>query len=715
MMLTRIRLRIDAPPLDVLRQFREKSRLVALIGPGWSHGEALIAFDPSSILDSDGDPFDVVDSNDVSEPRFFGGWLGYWGYRLNRRLEHIPDEGIRDLILPDHQLGYYECVLRLDCDQHWYAEGIAAPEVVERYAREIEDLLTRESNVARPFELEPFASQHGRRRHLAAVAAAQEHIAAGDIFQVNLCDRYDSRLVGDPLDVFEQGTSRLGASYGAYVRWPGGAIASFSPELYLRRTGDRLISSPIKGTAPRQVDRVADAQTGATLKTSEKDVAENVMIVDLVRNDLAGVCVPGTVQVPRLCAAEAHAVWHLTSDVEGELSPDAGSGAALKATFPPGSITGAPKHEAMRVIDKLESHTRQAYTGGIGRASRGGMELNVAIRTLEFGRSRSPRGLEGGKTVEWVVHLGAGSAITTASEPTAEWSECRAKVAPIAEALGTHLAPEEHPCQPDDQPSDLRPAAAAPSEPAEASRSVPAAWIRPSKPRSVNVDEPRVVFIDNYDSFVHNLVDMVAVAGARTRVIRNDELTVEELVDQQRRGMLTHLVVSPGPGTPADAGISISAIRTLAPTTPIFGVCLGHQAIVEAFGGRVVRAPAPVHGRSEPVFHNSAGLWHNLPSPLLSARYHSLVADESTLPLELLVTARSSDCLVMGIEHRHLPIWGMQGHPESVLTARGVDLLDNFLSMRAAGDAARSRVRSRGLNDRELTLAAARTWGQRGA
>lgn len=687
MTLTRFRLQVDLHPLEVLRHLGDKPYVVALIGSGWSHGEALIAYEPSVVLEPSTDPFIAVDQDRTSEPGFFGGWIGFWGYRLNRRLEHIPDRGARDLVRPDHQLGYFDRVIRLDRDGHWYAEGLASAEEVLRYAREVERLTSCRPKNAQPFKLQPFRSRHGRQRHLTAVAEAQERIAVGDIFQVNLCDRYDSYLSGDPLDVFERGSRALKPLYGAYVSWPGGAVASFSPELYLRRTGDRLLSSPIKGTSPRGADQFTDARARAALEASAKDVAENVMIVDLVRNDLARVCVAGTVEVPRLCAPEAHAVWHLTSDVEGELPPATGSGTALRATFPPGSVTGAPKHEAMRVIDELERHSRQVYTGGIGRAANDSLELNVAIRTLEFGRPDHADAHTDADKTGWVVHLGAGSAITTASEPTAEWLECRAKVAPIASALDTTLAPAES----EHDQGAHRPTrhlaatpALAPRATAGAGRAIPDSWLRPSRPRPVSLHQPHVVFIDNYDSFVHNLVDMVQVEGAYARVIRNDEASVEDLLDQQQRGLLTHLVVSPGPGKPADAGVSVAAIQALAATTPVLGVCLGHQAIVEAFGAEIVRAPSPVHGRSDFVFHDGTGLWRGLQSPFISARYHSLVAREDTLPPDLRVTARSSDGLIMGVAHRHLPIWGLQGHPESVLTPRGVDLLANFLSRTAA-------------------------------
>ncbi|WP_424923850.1 anthranilate synthase component II [Aeromicrobium yanjiei] len=194
-----------------------------------------------------------------------------------------------------------------------------------------------------------------------------------------------------------------------------------------------------------------------------------------------------------------------------------------------------------------------------------------------------------------------------------------------------------------------------------------------------------MLFIDNYDSFVYNLVQYVGELGASAEVVRNDAVTVDELVAARARGDFTHLVVSPGPGTPADAGISVEAIRRLGPTTPTLGVCLGHQAIGEAHGARVVRAPEIAHGKPSLVHHDGRGVFDRLPSPLVCARYHSLVIDPATLPADLEVTARTASGIVMGVRHRTHPVEGVQMHPESILTSRGHDMLRTFLTRSASG------------------------------
>jgi para-aminobenzoate synthetase/4-amino-4-deoxychorismate lyase len=211
-----------------------------------------------------------------------------------------------------------------------------------------------------------------------------------------------------------------------------------------------------------------------------------------------------------------------------------------------------------------------------------------------------------------------------------------------------------------------------------------AAAPEPSEP-SAPADRPRVLFIDNYDSFVYNLVQYVGELGATAQVVRNDAVTVDELVAARARGDFTHLVVSPGPGRPADAGISCEAIGRLGPTTPTLGVCLGHQAIAEVYGARVVRAPEIVHGKPSLVHHDGEGVFAGLPTPLVCARYHSLVVDPVSLPPELEPTARTASGVVMGLRHRSHPVEGVQMHPESILTPRGHTLLRSFLSRTTTG------------------------------
>ena len=187
-----------------------------------------------------------------------------------------------------------------------------------------------------------------------------------------------------------------------------------------------------------------------------------------------------------------------------------------------------------------------------------------------------------------------------------------------------------------------------------------------------------ILLIDNYDSFTFNLYQYVAETGVEVEVVRNDVLTVDEALDRGAAG----LIVSPGPKDPDDAGISLELTRRASGRLPLLGVCLGHQCIVQAFGGRIVRAPEPVHGKASPVTHDDGDVFSGLPSPFMAGRYHSLVADPKAMPSALEVSARSTDDdLIMGVRHREHPTWGVQFHPESILTDHGKQIVANFLAL----------------------------------
>jgi anthranilate synthase/aminodeoxychorismate synthase-like glutamine amidotransferase len=186
----------------------------------------------------------------------------------------------------------------------------------------------------------------------------------------------------------------------------------------------------------------------------------------------------------------------------------------------------------------------------------------------------------------------------------------------------------------------------------------------------------RILVLDNYDSFVYNLVQELGELGAAPVVFRNDAIDIEGIRAQKPDAVL----ISPGPGRPEDGGVSLAAISQLAGEIPILGVCLGHQCIGQVYGGTVVAAPQLMHGKTSEVHHDGLGLFSGLPNPLVATRYHSLVIDPNSVPKELVVTATSTDGVIMGLRHRELPVEGVQFHPESVLTVSGPALLGNFLA-----------------------------------
>lgn len=186
-----------------------------------------------------------------------------------------------------------------------------------------------------------------------------------------------------------------------------------------------------------------------------------------------------------------------------------------------------------------------------------------------------------------------------------------------------------------------------------------------------------ILIIDNYDSFTYNLVQYLGELGAQLEVVRNDQVTVDEVREMKPE----KIVVSPGPCTPKEAGISVAIIKAVHQTVPLLGVCLGHQAIGEAFGGKVVKAPSIVHGKTSPIQHTGAGIFSHLPMPLTATRYHSLIIERDSLPAELQITAWTVDGIIMGVQHKTSPTFGVQFHPESIATQQGKDLLKNFLSL----------------------------------
>ncbi|HEX3712147.1 MAG TPA: aminodeoxychorismate synthase component I [Trebonia sp.] len=443
----------DLEPADVLRLVREDAHPVALFG-AWAGGD-VVAAEPvlvRSAPDTLGDVFDArfpsgTDGHGEALGAFGGGWIGYLSYRAGG--EALPATGPR--ALPAWWFGYYDHVLRRDqAAGEWYFEALWTQERAAALDARLAELTSRAApRAGRAYLFSPFRLVPGAHGHQEAVREAVEYIHRGDIFQANITLRAEAEFTGDPLDAFCQAAAALEPPFASFIgisppgdrRGPAGpraAVASLSPELFLRRAGDAVLSKPIKGTARRAADERTSARQRADLEASAKNRAENVMIVDLVRNDLSRVCLPGTVTVPVLLGPEPHpGVWHLVSTVAGTLDPAAGDGDLVRATFPPGSVTGAPKVRALEIIDELETEPREAYTGAVGyRSPVAGLELNVAIRTFEFA---------GGKA--W---LGAGGGITADSEPAAEYAECLIKATPLLAAIGARLdrsAPQEAPAE----------------------------------------------------------------------------------------------------------------------------------------------------------------------------------------------------------------------------------------------------------------------------
>jgi len=315
---------------------------------------------------------------------------------LTQRRTELIAAGLIDQVLSSLPQGLF--ILDSELTILWHTEN------VREITPEIDHFLNR-----------PFYEIFGSHYELLDDASAgfDEAIRAGQVYQACVCTQFTGTVAGFPLDFFVDGVARTSPARAAYVAGAWGAVASLSPELFLRRRGTAVMSSPIKGTLP------LDAWPSA-LRASAKEVAENIMIVDLVRNDLGRVAVVGSVTVPELLVVRrAPGVWHLVSTVAAQVPVELPTSALLDATFPPASVTGTPKQRARQLLSQWEPHRRGIYCGTIGLASPvAGCELNVAIRTVEFDAA-------GGAV------LGVGGGITADSDPDAEWAECLHKASPI--------------------------------------------------------------------------------------------------------------------------------------------------------------------------------------------------------------------------------------------------------------------------------------------
>jgi len=407
----------------------------------WAGGGALIGSEPIVVADPDEDPFDLLDVQPTVTAEEVngvgGGWFGYLGYNLGARLERVPPPPPRHVPLPDFALAFYDHLLRLDADGRWWFEALWSDERDEALGERLDVLRARlaEGVRGRPVWVGSFQpAPPGGAGHRTAVDECRERIAAGEIFQANLCLRLEAEWQGDPLDLFSRTAATLEPRQAGLIAGPWGAVCSLSPELFLRRRGREVVTEPIKGTAPRVLaagrEGTRAEDNRRALAASVKDRAENVMIVDLMRNDLGRVCQYGSIEVTALNDPRpAPGVWHLVSSVRGTLRGGAGDAELLRASFPPGSVTGAPKIQAMRVIAELEAGGREAYTGAIGYASPvAGLELNVAIRTLELRGER--------------IWMGAGGGIVADSVADNELEECFVKARPVIAAAGARLIEE---------------------------------------------------------------------------------------------------------------------------------------------------------------------------------------------------------------------------------------------------------------------------------
>ncbi|MCS3833346.1 para-aminobenzoate synthetase component 1 [Aeromonas veronii] len=353
---------------------------------------------------------------------FIGGALGLFGYDLGRRFERLPVQAAADIAVPDMAVGIYDWALLRNVATgdwqlvHWGDDA--------SLANRLAWLEQQQAKPAPAFALQgSWQSNMSRAEYGEKFARIQEYLAAGDCYQINLTQRFSAPYQGDEWQAYCLLATANKAPFSAFIRLPDSALLSLSPERFLLLDGRHIETKPIKGTRPRHPDPAIDRQVALELAQADKDRSENLMIVDLLRNDIGRVSRPGSVSVPHLFAVESFpAVHHLVSTIHGELDARWQGGDLLRACFPGGSITGAPKIRAMEIIEELEPQRRNAYCGSIGYLSQHGrMDTSICIRTLiaEAGH----------------LHCWAGGGIIADSDADSEYQETYDKVARILPPL----------------------------------------------------------------------------------------------------------------------------------------------------------------------------------------------------------------------------------------------------------------------------------------
>ena len=465
----------------------------------------------------------------------------------------------------------------------------------------------------------PNESDHGPGEYAALVERARAAFARGDLFEVVVGQLFADFCADPPSVVFQRLRQANPAPYGALINLGEGEfLVAASPEMYVRVEGRRIETCPISGTIARGRDAIEDADRIRELLNSKKDESELTMCTDVDRNDKSRVAVPGSVRVIGRRQIELYSrLIHTVDHVEGILAEpfDALDGFLSHAWEV--TVTGAPKLWAIRFIEEHERSSRRWYGGAIGRVTfDGNMNTGLTLRTMRM--------------KDGVAEVRAGATLLFDSDPQAEEAETRLKASALFAAVRGNRAAAE--------PAPLAPAA--------------------GRGR-------KVLLIDHEDSFVHTLANYIRTTGAEVVTMRPEMARIE----LQRAALADLVVLSPGPGRPEDFAMRATLDLLIERQLPVFGVCLGLQALAEAYGGELRQLHIPMHGKPSLVRVLGGRLLGNLPREFTVGRYHSLYARRSSLPPELVVAAETADRVVMAIEHTGLPIAAVQFHPESVMTS----------------------------------------------
>ena len=559
--------------------------------------------------------------------------VGAFGYDLLFQFDPIelklPRDGQKDLHL-------------FLCDDIYYMDR--KKERIERYRYEFarEGVTTaglkRNGNSTRPGPRRApseIVADHQPEEYMAMVETVREGMRLGEYYEVVLRQTFQANFSDSPSELFERIQLASPSPYEFFLQLGDEQLVGASPEMFVRVEGNRVETCPIAGTARRTGDPLRDADNIRELLNSTKEESELTMCSDVDRNDKSRVSVPGSVRVIGRRLIESYAgVFHTVDHVEGILQAGFDSLDAFLTHMWAVTVIGAPKKAAAQAIEKLEKDARGWYGGAVGMLSMNGdINTGILIRTVHLR--------------DGIARYGVGATLLYDSVPALEEEETRLKATGFFRALRAPL-----------------PKTASAITASQAGLGI------------------KLLLIDNDDCFIHTLSNYARQTGAEVATYRAG--IPPELIAE----LAPHLIlISPGPGRPSDFGVPDVVKFAARAGIPVFGVCLGLQGIVEAFGGELGVLDYPMHGKPSVVIHQGKGIFEGLPARFKVGRYHSLFARRETFPACLEITAESEDGVIMGVRHRDLPIEAVQFHPESILTLDGncgLQLIENVVAQALA-------------------------------
>ncbi len=556
--------------------------------------------------------------------------VGAFGYDLLLQFDPIelklPRAGVKDLHL------YL-------CDDIWFMDR--KKEQIERFRYNLAhgDLSTHgiapaAERLKKPKSLAsgPIVSDHTEAEYVEKVEKVREGMRQGDYYEVVLRQTFRAPFSGSPSELFGRIQHASPSPYEFLLQFGEEQLIGASPEMFVRVEGRHVETCPIAGTARRTGDPLRDADSIRELLNSTKEESELTMCSDVDRNDKSRVCVPGSVKVKHRRLIESYAgLFHTVDQVEGTLAEGFDSLDAFLTHMWAVTIIGAPKKWAAQAIEDLEKDARGWYGGAVGMiALDGDINTGITIRTIHLRDS--------------VAAYGAGATLLYDSIPENENRECWLKATGFFRAL-------------------------------DAAPQAPAVHV----PKTEDGRGVRLLLVDNEDCFIHTLANYARQTGAEVLTYRAG--FPPELIEKIAPSMM---LISPGPGRPSDFGLPELVRHAARVGVPAFGVCLGLQAMVEAFGGELGVLDYPMHGKPSAVRNRGLGVFADLPAEFRVGRYHSLYALPEKLPSCLEVTAESDDGIIMGVRHRELPMEAVQFHPESILSLEGncgLRLMENVVRM----------------------------------